>query len=79
MKAGTLASGTVRSNRKGFPVALERNVDFRFCKVNIAEEGFVTAVHWKEKRNAYALSTIHGNAVEDDLLQKPKLVYLRVQ
>jgi len=32
----------------------------------------MTAVHWKDKRDVYALSTIHGNAVGDDLPHKPE-------
>lgn len=57
LEAATLVCGTVRSNRKGFPVALEENVDCSdslFHKVNMGE-GFMMAVHWKDKRDVYAL------------------------
>ena len=73
---GTLACGTIRSNRKGFPVAVKDNVDQNdslFLKANMTE-GFMTAVHWKDKRDVFALSTIHGNAVGDDIPHKPELI-----
>ena len=34
----------------------------------------MTAGHWKDKRDVFALSTIHGNAVGDDAPHKPKLI-----
>ena len=42
-----------------------------FCKVDMTE-GFITAVHWKDKRDIFALTTIHGNAVGDDIPHKPE-------
>ena len=47
LEAGTLACGTIRSNRKGFPAAVKDNVDQNdslFCKADMTE-GFMTAVH----------------------------------
>ena len=76
LEAGTLASGTIRSNRKGFPAAVKGNVDQNdslFCKADMTE-GFMTAVHWKDKRDVFALTTIHGNAVGDDIPHKPELI-----
>ena len=34
----------------------------------------MTGVHWTDKRDVYALSTIHGNVVADDLPHKPELI-----
>ena len=34
----------------------------------------MTAVHWKDKRDVFALTTIHGNAVSDDIPHKPELI-----
>ena len=75
-EAVTLTCGIVRSNTKGFPVAIKGNVDRNdslFHRVNMVEH-FMTAVHWKDKRDVYALSTIHGHAVKDDLPHKAKLI-----
>ena len=76
LEAGTLACGTVRSNRKGFPAAVQDNVDQNdslFCKADMTGR-FVTAVHWKDKRDVFALTTIHGNAVGDDIPHKTELI-----
>ena len=60
---GTYLTGTVRTNRKGFPkelvgTKLERNVaEFLYC------DG-ITAVHWKDKRDVYGLSSLHGDEIE---------------
>ena len=32
------------------------------------------AVHWKNKRDVFALTTIHGIAVGDDIPHKPELI-----
>ena len=34
----------------------------------------MTAVHWKDKRDVFALTTIHSNAVDDDIPHKPELI-----
>ena len=76
LEAGTLTCGTIRSNRKGFPAGVKDNVDQNdslFCKADMTE-GFMTAVHWKDKRDVFALTTIHGNAVGDDIPYKPELI-----
>lgn len=60
---GTYLTGTVRCNRKDFPkglmgLKLERGTSkFRHC------DG-VTAVLWKDKRDVYCLSSLHGNEVD---------------
>ena len=76
LEAGTLACGTVRSNRKGLPAAVQDNVDQNdslFCIADMTGR-FVTAVHWKDKRDVFALTTIHGNAVGDDVPHKAELI-----
>ena len=75
LEAGTLACGTVRSNRKGFPAAVQDNVDQNdslFYKADMT--GFATAVHWKDKRDVFSLTTIYGNAVGDDIPHKAELI-----
>ena len=77
LEAGTLACGAIRGNRKDFPAAVKDNVDQNdslFCKVDMTE-GFMTVVYWKDKRDVFALTTIHGDAVGDDIPQKPELIY----
>jgi len=60
---GTYLTGTVRTNRKGFPKdlvgeKLDKNVSvFLHC------DG-ITAVHWKDKRDVFCLSSLHGNERE---------------
>ena len=36
--------------------------------------GFSDGGHWKDKRDVYALSAIHGNVVADELPHKPELI-----
>lgn len=72
----SLACGTVGSTRKGVPPTLKENVDqndslFRKAKMT---ESYMTAFQWKDKRDVFALSTIHGNAVGDNLRHKPMLI-----
>ena len=72
----SLACGT-GSTRKGVPPTLKENVDqndslFRKAKMT---EGFMTALQWEDKRDVFALSTIHGNAVGDNLHHKPILIF----
>ncbi|RMX40695.1 hypothetical protein pdam_00020708 [Pocillopora damicornis] len=42
-------------------------------------EGFITAVHWKDKRDIFALTTIHGNAVVTQKQFKLNLCHSLVQ
>ena len=76
LETGTIACGTVRSNRRGFPPELKTNIqpaDSSFHKSRM-REGFMTGVHWQDNRDVHALSTIHGNAVAHDLPHKPELI-----
>ena len=52
------ACGTMKSDRGRFPEDFKGNLqqgESRFLRV-----GKLMAVHWKDKRDVYALSTIHG-------------------
>ena len=76
LEAGTLACGTVRSNRKGFRAEVQDNVDQNdslFYKADMTGR-FATAVHWKDKRDVFALTTIYGNVVGDDIPHKAELI-----
>ena len=78
---GTYLTGTVRTNRKGFPKdlvgeKLDKNVSvFLHC------DG-ITAVHWKDKRDVFCLSSLHGNEIEtvknknddEEEKSKPKMI-----
>ena len=35
---------------------------------------FATAVHWKDKRDVFALTTIYGYAVGDEIPHKAELI-----
>ena len=67
----TYCAGTVKTNRKDFPVQLipEETMDpgsFRF-----ATAGQPTAVWWRDRRDVYALSTMHNKSVVN-VLKRPK-------
>ena len=67
----TYCVGTVKTNRKDFPVQLipEETMDpgsFRF-----ATAGQLTAVWWRDRRDVYALSTMHNKSVVN-VLKRPK-------
>ena len=56
----TYACGTVRSNRGEFPK------QFKEAKLDVGESlfiqiGNILAVHWKDKRDVFVMTSIHGN------------------
>lgn len=60
----TYSCGTIRSDRGKFPLS------FKDAKLERGESVFVStgnhlAVHWKDKRDVFVTSTIHGNGVEN--------------
>ena len=59
----TYACGTICTNQGEFPKAIkEASLDVGdsvFIKMNN-----IVAVHWKDKRDAIVMSTIHGNSQE---------------
>ena len=72
---GTLAVGTVRNNRIGMPDAMRHpNVNLQRGQSEFLKTGNLTAVHWKDKRDVYALSTAHGNEVSEVMPFKPHLI-----
>ena len=62
-KRKTYACGTVRINRGEFPKAFKvANLDVgssTYLRMN-----YILAVHWKDKRDVFVLSSIHGNKEE---------------
>lgn len=71
LACSTYCVGTVKTNRKDFPVQLipEETMDpgcFRF-----ATAGQLTAVWWRDRRDVYALSTMHNKSVVN-VLNRPK-------
>ena len=34
----------------------------------------LTVMRWRDKRDLFALSTFHGNSVEDDMPRKPEII-----
>lgn len=68
-KRKTYTCGTVRVNRGEFPKAFKvANLDVgssTYLKMNN-----IFAVHWKDKRDVYVLSSIHGN--QEEIIQRKK-------
>jgi len=82
LRDNTYLTGTVRSNRRCFlkevvNLKLERGISaFRHC------DG-ITAVHWRDKRDVFCLSSLHGSEVDiipskstsdSEGQQKPRLI-----
>ena len=72
----TLACGTVRQERKGMPNELKTKNTRAYKKgdSSFMKHGSLTVMRWKDKRDVFALSTFHGNSVEDDMPKKPELI-----
>ena len=76
LEKGTLASGTVRANRKLGKDKLKKG------KTRFWSTGKIMAVHWKDKRDVLALSSEKGNSVsliqprkdEQDPVLKPDII-----
>ncbi|XP_026462736.1 piggyBac transposable element-derived protein 4-like [Ctenocephalides felis] len=54
------AYGTVRSNRKGLPINIKNPKEVNPEYVRSFRKERLMAMRWKDKRNVYFLSTIHG-------------------
>ena len=63
---GTLACGTVRTNRKGLPkAAITKKLDRGDAVFKIEKHTGLIFVHWKDKRDVFCLSSFHDNTMED--------------
>ena len=72
LKKDIFCTGTLRINRKGFPKALiPPNTSMPQGSYRFATTNKLTAVWWKDRRDVYALSTLHKKAVEV-VLKRPK-------
>ena len=65
-RQGTLACGTIRSNRKGFPVQM-KNAKLRRDEQIACRSDELLAVKFKDKKDVYMLSTIH----DDSMVHRP--------
>ena len=61
---GTYASGTVRVNRKQFPVKELDEDKMEKGEKLFLHHGVLTAGKWKDKRDVYFLSTLHCDEME---------------
>ena len=76
----TFCCGTIRQDRGRFPENLKK------AKLQRGESVFISvndllAVHWKDKRDVFLVSTIHGNQIEEVLhrgeeapITKPRMI-----
>ena len=60
---GTYLTGTVRANRRGFPKDLVGAKLDRYG-AEFKHSNGITAVHWKDKRDVYCLSSLHGSEMD---------------
>ena len=78
-KQSCIACGTVRLGRGDFPKA------FKIGKLATGETHFIkngsaVAVHWHDKRDVFAMSTMHGNAMNEitrrneEKVMKPEII-----
>ena len=78
-KKQTYACGTVRKDRGNFPDTFHQKLK-RGQMVFLRDKNLV-AVHWFDKRDVYAMSSIHGTSKEDVIrrgdtepVEKPKII-----
>ena len=74
LKKGVYCTGTVRPNCKGFPVNLipcNKSVQIGSYRFAICPTHQLTAVWWKDRRDVYAISTLHKKSVLT-VLKRPK-------
>ena len=74
LQKGIYCTGTVRTNRKGFPSALippNKSMpqgSYRFASSTANQ---LTAVWWKDRKDVFVISTLHKKAV-DQVMKRPK-------
>jgi len=74
MKKGVYCTGTIRPNRKNFPVNLipsNKKAQMGSYRFATCSNHPLTAVWWKDRRDVYAISTLHKKSVIT-VLKKPK-------
>jgi len=81
LKHKTGACGTVRSNRFGFPKDLQGKLKMKRGEAKFLQCDSVTAVRWFDKRDVFAMSTLHGNEMvsitnraNTEPVNKPQLI-----
>lgn len=75
-KQGTYAVGTVRQDRKGMPAELKTKNEKKYDpgKSVFLKSGNLTTVRWKDKRDVFVISTVHGNGVSEEFPHKPEMI-----
>lgn len=71
---GIHCTGIIRSNRKGFPqglVPLASTAKIDSYRFATATKQQLTAVWWKDRRDVFVMSTLHGKAVQT-AMKRPK-------
>ena len=70
---GTYCTGTVQTNRKVFPKALKPDVTHATGTFHFAtcKEEKLIAISWRDRRDVFALSTMH-NLSATTILKRPK-------
>ena len=59
-KRNTFSCGTIRSDRGDFPQAFRKDVIEKGTAQYI-RNGNIVSVHWRDKRDVYVMSALHGN------------------
>ncbi len=71
LKNKTYATGTARTNRKGFPEMLTSQAKMDIGSYQFANKGDLLAVRWQDRREVFMLSTAHNTSVET-VMKRPK-------
>ena len=74
LKKGVYCTGTVRSNRKTFPknlIPCNKSAQIGSYRFATCSSHQLTAVWWKDRRDVYAISTLHKKSVVT-VLKRPK-------
>ena len=77
-KRSTFSCGTIRKDRGKFPAAFDANLERG--ESLFMRTGNVMAVHWKDKKDVYCLSSIHGTKTlavarkAGDEITKPEII-----
>ena len=75
----TFSCGTIWVDRGMFPTEFKKS-KLEKNKSTFLEAGNIVAIHWKDKRDVYAMSAIHSSEIElverrnKDLVEKPRII-----